>query len=193
MKYAWIDAHRYEFDLANLCDVLDVSMSGYRAWKRGGTPDRKRLTVAQLLALIRAIHAEVKRAYGSPRMTRELRNRGFAVGETRAERIMRENSIRAWYKRRALSLRRGVMKPIVAQTRRNEAEILRVGHKNIDILAFPVTVTQHQNGAAAEGPEGFGRAMFGDFIDQRKALPNNPSQTSAWYSPSRRVRHSPVD
>jgi hypothetical protein len=54
VKYAWIDAHRNEFDLANLCDAPDVSVSGYRAWKRGGTPNRKCLTDAQLLALIRA-------------------------------------------------------------------------------------------------------------------------------------------
>lgn len=83
MKYAWIDAHRSEFDLRQLCEVLDVSVSSYRAWKRGGTQGRKRLTDAQLLALIRAIHADVKRAYGSPRMTQELRRCGFAAGETR--------------------------------------------------------------------------------------------------------------
>ena len=45
--------------------------SGYRAWKQGGTPDRARLT------WIRAIHEELKGAYGSPRMVRELRGRGF--------------------------------------------------------------------------------------------------------------------
>jgi putative transposase len=55
MKYAWIDAHRTAFVLAEACSVLDVSVSGYRAWKRGGTPERKRLTDAQLLVLIRAI------------------------------------------------------------------------------------------------------------------------------------------
>lgn len=100
MKYAWIDTHRGEFDLRQMCEVLGVSVSGYRAWKRGGTPDRKHLTDAQLLALIRAIHAEVKRAYGSPRMTRELRRRDFAASQTRVERLMRENDIRARHKRR---------------------------------------------------------------------------------------------
>jgi putative transposase len=45
-----------------MCIVLDVSISGYRAWKRGGTPDRKRLTDDQTLAIIRAIHAELKGA-----------------------------------------------------------------------------------------------------------------------------------
>ena len=75
MKYAWVDAHRKEFELAEMCEVLAVSVSGYRAWKRGGTPERKRLTDAQMLALICAIHAELKGAYGSPRITEELRAR----------------------------------------------------------------------------------------------------------------------
>ena len=60
MKYAWIDAQRGAFDLSELCRVLGVSISGYRAWQRGGTPRRQRLSDAQLLALIEAIHAEVK-------------------------------------------------------------------------------------------------------------------------------------
>lgn len=100
MKYAWIDAQGKAFALNEMCSSLGVSISGYRAWKRGGKPDRKRLTDAQMLAVIRAIHAELKGAYGSPRMLRELRARGFAAGKERVERLMRENSIRARHKRR---------------------------------------------------------------------------------------------
>ena len=100
MKYAWIDSQRKAFDLTELCAVLDVSVSGYRAWKRGGKSDRKRLTDPQMLTLIRAIHAELKGAYGSPRMVRELRGRGFSASKDRVERLMRENGIRARHKRR---------------------------------------------------------------------------------------------
>ena len=100
MKYAWMDAQRNDFSLDEMCRVLEVSESGYRAWKRGGKPDRKRLTDAQMLALIRAIHAELKGAYGSPRMVRELRGRGFPASKERVERLMRENGIRARHKRR---------------------------------------------------------------------------------------------
>lgn len=100
MRYAWIDTERRVFDLAEMCGALDVSVSGYRAWKRGGTPDRKRLTDTQMLALIRAIHGELKGAYGSPRMVRELRARGFSASKERVERLMRENDIRARHKRR---------------------------------------------------------------------------------------------
>ena len=73
MKYAWIAEHVQSFPLSAMCSVLDVSISGYRAWLRGGIVERKRLSDTQMLALIRAIHAETKGAYGSPRMRRELR------------------------------------------------------------------------------------------------------------------------
>lgn len=100
MKYAWIDARRRAYPLPAMCETLAVSISGYRAWKRGGSPKRKRLTDAQLLALIEALHQELRGAYGSPRMVRELRARGFPASKPRVERLMRENGIRARHKRR---------------------------------------------------------------------------------------------
>jgi hypothetical protein len=51
-------------------------------------------------ALIQAIHTELKGAYGSPRMVRELRDHGFTGSKQHVERWMRENDIRARYKRR---------------------------------------------------------------------------------------------
>ena len=98
MKYAWIAEQGLRYPLVDLCEVLDVSISGYRAWKRGGRPDRQRLTDAQMLALIQAIHTELKGAYGSPRMMRELRTRGFPASKERVERLMRENGIHARHK-----------------------------------------------------------------------------------------------
>lgn len=100
MKYAWIDGQRKAYPLPAMCETLAVSVSGYRAWKRGGSPHRKRLTDAQLLALIKAIHQELRGAYGSPRMVRELRARGFPAAKPRVERLMRANGIRARHKRR---------------------------------------------------------------------------------------------
>lgn len=99
MKYAWIDKQR-EFPLTEVCAILDVSVSGYRSWQRGGRPNRKRLTDTQMLALIQSIHAELKGIYGSPRMVRELRDRGFPASKERVERLMREKDIRARHKRR---------------------------------------------------------------------------------------------
>lgn len=53
-----------------------------------------------MLALIRAVHAELKGAYGSPRITKELRDRGFPASKTRVDRLMQESGIRARHKRR---------------------------------------------------------------------------------------------
>ncbi len=99
MKYAWIAAQGKAFSLAEMCDVLGVILSAYRAWMRGGTPDRKRLSDSQMLALIRSIHAALKGSYGSPRMVRELRARGLSARKAR-RRLMRDNGIHARHKRR---------------------------------------------------------------------------------------------
>jgi putative transposase len=53
-----------------------------------------------MLTLIQSIHAEFKGSYGSPRMVRELRLRGFLASKERVERLMLENDIPAKHKRR---------------------------------------------------------------------------------------------
>lgn len=100
MKYAWSDAQRRDYPLPDMCEVLAVSISGYRAWKHGSKPDRTRLTNPQAIALMGSIHAEVKGAYGSRRMHRELHDRGHRIGLRRVERLMRENGSRACHTKR---------------------------------------------------------------------------------------------
>jgi putative transposase len=100
VKYAWISAQGKAFALCEMCAVLEVSISGYRAWKRGGTPARKRLSREQMLGAIRAIHVQFKGAYGSPRMVRELRLRRFTASKERVERPMHEEGIHGRHKRR---------------------------------------------------------------------------------------------
>ncbi|ENO79077.1 transposase ISThsp4, IS3 family, ORFB [Thauera sp. 63] len=65
-----------------------------------GTPDRKRLTDAQALVLIRTVHQEDRQAYGARRIRAELRGRGYRIGLPPIERLMRKNGIRARHKRR---------------------------------------------------------------------------------------------
>ena len=65
--------------LVEMFGVLDVSVSGYRAWTRGCPPNRQRLTDSQMRAVIRAIHSELKGAYGRPCRVRERRARGLSA------------------------------------------------------------------------------------------------------------------
>ncbi len=53
-----------------------------------------------MLALIRSIPAELKGAYGSPRMMRERLAQGFSASQARVERPMREHGIRGRNQRR---------------------------------------------------------------------------------------------
>ncbi|POZ61057.1 hypothetical protein C2I19_15645 [Chromobacterium alticapitis] len=99
MKYAWIDKMRDTYPLQSLCRLLSVSTSGFADWKGCGGPTLW-LSDAQLLALIRSVHAEFNGAYGSPRICQELKSRGFPVSKARIRRLMTLHGIRARHKRR---------------------------------------------------------------------------------------------
>jgi len=92
-------------DHADLCEVLNVSVSGYfehqrrRAQARPSVPGRRHSNEA-LLAHIRAIHAEVKGEYGWPRVWKELLARGIQVGKDRVQRLMQAHGIKARGKRK---------------------------------------------------------------------------------------------
>lgn len=94
----WIAAHPDRCALNQRCDVLAVSVGGYRAWQGGGTPDRQGPTAAPLLALIQSI--QPKGTYGSPRMVRELSARGCSASKARMERRRREHGTRGRHQRR---------------------------------------------------------------------------------------------
>lgn len=95
MKYAWIDTQRGVFPLPDMCQVLAVSVSGYRAWRGGGEPDSTRLGDAHAVAPIKGVHTQVKAAYGSRRKHSELQARGHRIGLSRVERAMSEHGMTA--------------------------------------------------------------------------------------------------
>lgn len=99
MKFALIDQAKEQFPIQRLCGVLGVSASGYFAWKDRPACRRQRDDLV-LLAHARSSFALSNGTYGSPRMTRELQDNGFAVGRRRTARLMRENDLRARQKRR---------------------------------------------------------------------------------------------
>jgi putative transposase len=99
MRFRFIDQAKKEFPASRLCRLMDVSQSGYFAWKERSASCRQRDDLI-MLAHVRSAYSLSNETYGSPRMTRELQDQGFAVGRRRIARLMRENGMHARQKRR---------------------------------------------------------------------------------------------
>jgi putative transposase len=97
MRFQLIDAAKEDFPVARLCQVLGVSQSGYFTWRSRPASPRQREDLI-LLAHIRSAFTLSHETYGSPRMTRELQDKG--IGRRRTARLMRENGLKARQKRR---------------------------------------------------------------------------------------------
>ena len=87
-----------DYKIKELCAAIGVSRSGYYA-SRSRRRSVRQEADESLVQEMRAIDAEHRQRYGSPRMTRELRRRGRHCGENRVARLMRQEGIRARRKR----------------------------------------------------------------------------------------------
>ena len=83
--------------LADLCRALQVSASGYHAWRKR-PPSQRAQDDTRLAALIAATHREHHEAYGSRRLVRALHQRGIACGRHRMDRLRRQHDL--WTRRR---------------------------------------------------------------------------------------------
>jgi putative transposase len=84
-----------------MCRVLDVSESGFYAWRKRPACQRQRED-AQLREEIRQEFNAHQGRYGSPRLHVELRDRGRSIARKRVARLMREAGLCAKRKRRRL-------------------------------------------------------------------------------------------
>jgi putative transposase len=99
MSFALIDAKKADIPVETACAVLNVSVSGFYAWKHRPASKRQSDDLV-LLAHIRSEFATSNETYGSPRMHAELKDRGLAVGVHRVARLMSENGLKARQKTR---------------------------------------------------------------------------------------------
>jgi transposase-like protein len=88
--YQFVQAHASEHSVARMCRVLGTSRSGYYAWRKRPESEREKKD-RRLLTMIKAIHRESRRTYGSPRVHAELRDRGVRCG---AECLLRKTRAR---------------------------------------------------------------------------------------------------
>jgi len=99
VRYHFILSHADQWRIDIQCRVLDVTRSGYYAWRR--RPNTRRLILDDRFAeIIRRIFEEHHGNYGVPRITQEMRELGHRVNRKRVERLMREMGLKAKQKRK---------------------------------------------------------------------------------------------
>lgn len=88
MKYQFIADHQKEFEITVMCRVLQVSRSGYYAWRDRPTSAREMANQA-LSKRIEKIWQENRKTYGSPRVWAELARQEVRCSRKRVARLMR--------------------------------------------------------------------------------------------------------
>jgi len=99
VKYAFMQEQREEFELKRMCQVLQVSRSGYYDWARRKESDRSQRD-RTLLKEIRKVHEQTKEAYGATKTWRTLSQSGMVCGKHRVARLRQEAGIEARRKRK---------------------------------------------------------------------------------------------
>lgn len=95
-----MNANRAKYPVATMCRVLEVSTSGYYAWRKRAVSQRSRED-AVLTDRIRTIHTRSKGTYGAPRIHAELADEeGVRVGRKRVARLMRAASLQGVSRRK---------------------------------------------------------------------------------------------
>lgn len=92
MRYMVIERLRDQYPVILICKVLDVSPSGYYAWRI--RPESARSRADRLLKNeIRSIFDKSRETYGSPRIHDELGDRGIRCGRKRVARLMKQDQL----------------------------------------------------------------------------------------------------
>ncbi len=81
-----------KYAVEKMCDVFQVSRSGYYDWQKR-VPSNRHLETNLLKAEIRTIYKASKNRYGSPKIREELTSRGWTVSRPRVARMMRSEGL----------------------------------------------------------------------------------------------------
>ncbi len=84
---------RLHYPVPVLCEVLDVSESGYHAWGKR-PPSRRQQEEARLEIEVLASHKRTRESYGTERLHDDLRNHGTEISRYRTRTIRTKLGIR---------------------------------------------------------------------------------------------------
>ena len=95
--YAFIDAHRAEYGVEPICDVLQIAPSGYYRHRRALVDPTQRSARAQrderLRSAIHAVYTQHHAVYGARKIWHQLHREGTTVARCTIERLMRAEGL----------------------------------------------------------------------------------------------------
>ena len=99
MKYAFIKENAGFFSIDAMCEVFNVSRSGYYGWQDRPISQRKKDN-DELLTKIKQTHSDSRSIYGYRKIYKKLQGDGVICSENRISRIMKQHNIFSKTKRK---------------------------------------------------------------------------------------------
>ncbi|MHB1438659.1 MAG: IS3 family transposase [Vulcanimicrobiaceae bacterium] len=97
--FEFVKAHQALWPIVTQCRVLDVSPSGFYAWRKRPPSARHRADVV-LGDRIEVLHRASRETYGRPRIQADLRDENILASDKRVARLMRERKIQGASRRK---------------------------------------------------------------------------------------------
>ena len=85
-RFRFVEEHQAGYPVKWLCELVEVSRSGFYAWQ-GRVPSPRASADAELLVEVRAIHERSRGTYGAPRVEGQLRRAGRCHGRKRCSHV----------------------------------------------------------------------------------------------------------
>lgn len=99
MRYAQIEGLRQHYPVATMCRILEVSESGYLAWRQH-PPSARRQENLRLETEVKAAHQRTRETYGPERLQSDLADHGIQTSVYRIKRIRTRLSLCCKQKRK---------------------------------------------------------------------------------------------
>jgi transposase InsO family protein len=139
MRFEFVEDHRDEFPVIRMCKGLEVSPSGYYAWRKR-PPSAREMANQELYKKVKAVYNENHGVYGSPRIYRELDAQGVACSENRIARLMRLRGLQAKQtKRYKTTTKRNKARPVAPNLLKRDFVADRPDHKWLTDITYIAT------------------------------------------------------
>lgn len=91
--YRFVQDHRADYTIIDLCRIAGVSRSGFYSWHSRPKITARTIADGEIVEAMKDIWEQSRRTYGRPRILGQLRRRGFWIGTYRLNRLMAANAI----------------------------------------------------------------------------------------------------